>query len=114
MIRNALYLLSSQALDGVEGGGNGVLVLRDGTVRGGNSFFYYVGSYSCFAEGRWKGEATVQEHSPAPATMPMAGKVNHIGFAGTYTDEGAEIEATALVGKRSLRYHANMRLLIPV
>jgi T3SS negative regulator,GrlR len=112
MIRNALYLLSSQALDGVEGGGNGVLVLRDGTIRGGNSFFYYVGSYSCFAEGRWKGEATVQEHSPAPATMPMAGKVNHIGFAGTYTDEGAEIEATALVGKRSLRYHVNLRLLI--
>ena len=80
--------MSSQALDGVEGGGYGVLMLRDGTIRGGNSFFYYVGSYSCFAEGRWKGKATVQEHSPAPATMPMAGKVNHIGFTGTYTDEG--------------------------
>jgi hypothetical protein len=40
-----------------------------GTMRGGNSFFYYVGSYSCFAEGRWKGEATFQEHSPAPPTM---------------------------------------------
>src|SRR5260370_29137240 len=75
-------------------------------------FFYCVGSYSCFAEGRWKGEATIQEHSPAPATMPMAGKVNHIGFTGTYTDEGAEFEATALVGKRSLRYHVNLRLLI--
>ena len=111
MIRNALYLLSSQALDGVEGGGYGVLMLRDGTIRGGNSFFYYVGSYSCFAEGRWKGKATVQEHSPAPATMPMAGGVNHIGFTGTYSDEHAEFEATALVGKRSLRYHAIMRRL---
>jgi hypothetical protein len=29
MIRNALYLWSSQALDGVDGGANGVLVLRD-------------------------------------------------------------------------------------
>jgi hypothetical protein len=37
MIRNALYLWSSQALDGVDGGANGVLVLRDGTMRGGNS-----------------------------------------------------------------------------
>jgi T3SS negative regulator,GrlR len=111
MIRNALYFWGSQALDHVDGGGNGVLVLRDGTMRGGNSFFYYVGSYHCFSEGRWKGELTVQEHSPAPATMPMAGKVNHVGFTGTYTDEGAQFEATALVGKRSLRYHVNLRLL---
>jgi hypothetical protein len=42
MIRNALYLWSSKALDGVDGGANGVLVPRDGTMRGGNSFFYYV------------------------------------------------------------------------
>jgi hypothetical protein len=112
MIRNALYSWSSQALDGVQGGANGVVMLRDGTMRGGNSFFYYVGSYGCFAEGRWKGEATIREHSPAPATMPMAGGVNHIGFTGTYTDEDAEFEATALVGKRSLRYHVSLRVLI--
>jgi hypothetical protein len=32
-----------------------------------------------------------------------AGHIATMGFAGTYTDEGAEFEATALVGKRSLR-----------
>jgi hypothetical protein len=112
MIRNALYLWSSQALDGVHGVANGVVMLRDGAMRGGNSFFYYFGSYDCFAEGRWKGEGTIREHSPAPPSMPMAGGVNHFGFTGTYTDEDAEFEATALVGKRSLRYHVNLRLLI--
>ena len=30
------------------------------------------------------------------------------GFTGTYTDEGAEFEATALVGKRSLQYPARI------
>jgi hypothetical protein len=42
----------------------------------------------------------------------MAGRIVTAGFAGTYTDEGAEFEATALVGKRSLRYHAGLRLLL--
>ena len=47
MIRNGLYALSVELQDGIEGGGNGVLVLRDGTIRGGNSFFYFTGSYVC-------------------------------------------------------------------
>jgi len=35
-----------------------------------------------------------------------------MGFAGTYTDESAEFEATALVGKRSLRLQTVFRLLM--
>jgi hypothetical protein len=35
-----------------------------------------------------------------------------MGFSGTYTDEGAEFEATALVGKRSIRLKTVFRLLI--
>ena len=65
MIRNGLYSIEAKALDGVEGGDTGVLVLRDGTIRGGTSFFYFVGTYSCL-DGRWKGEMTVAEHSLAP------------------------------------------------
>jgi hypothetical protein len=85
-------------------------VLRDGSILGGGSFFYFTGTYSC-SGGRWKGEATQQEHSPAPHTFATAGRNGSAGFTGTYTHEGAEFDATALVGKRSLRYHANMRLL---
>jgi hypothetical protein len=33
MIRNGLYALSVEMQDGLEGGDNGVIVLRDGTIR---------------------------------------------------------------------------------
>ena len=111
MIRNGLYLIELKALDGVDGGYRGVVVLRDGSILGGSSFFYFNGTYSC-SGGRWKGEMTHQEHTPAPYTFPAARRIVSAGFTGTYTDEGAEFEATALVGKRSLRYHATMRLLV--
>ena len=112
MIRNGLYFYSSQARDGVVGGADGVMILRDGTLLGGTEFFYFVGTYSC-SGGKWKGEFTNQEHTPAPVTRPMAGKgVVSIGFGGTYTDKDAQIELTALVGKRSLQYEARLRLLV--
>jgi hypothetical protein len=110
MIRNGLYLLSTKALDGIEGGSNAVLELHDGTICGGDAFFYFLGTYHCF-DGRWKGEITSQEHTPAPATRPMARRIVSIGFSGTYTDKSAEAGATALVGKQSIRYEAKLRLL---
>jgi hypothetical protein len=110
MIRNGLYLYESEALDRGDGGYRGVVVLRDGSILGGSSFFYFIGTYSC-SVGRWKGELTQQEHTPVPYAVPTARRIVTAGFTGTYTDEGAEFEATALVGKRSLRYHANMRML---
>ena len=86
-------------------------LLRDGSFLGGGTYFYLTGTYSC-SSGRWKGEATQQEHTPAPHTFATAGRNVSVGFSGTYTEKGAELEATALVGKRSLRYHAKMRLLV--
>src|ERR1700687_4854962 len=44
MIRNGLYLYESKALDG---GYRGVVVLRDGSILGGGSFFYFIGTYRC-------------------------------------------------------------------
>ena len=113
MITNGLYVYESEALDQGDGGYGGVVVLRDGSILGGSSFFYFVGTYSC-SGGKWKGELTQREHTPAPLSFATAGKNVTAGFTGTYTDEVAEFEATALVGKRSLRFHANMRLLVPV
>lgn len=65
MIRNGLYSICTESLDGVDGGDNGVMVLRDGGILGGTSFFYLIGTYSC-SGGRWKGEITHQEHNLAP------------------------------------------------
>jgi hypothetical protein len=113
MITNGLYFRSSKARDGVDGGTNGVVVLRDGKMLGGTEFFYIVGTYSS-SGGKWKGEYTIEEHTPAPIMRPMARKgVISVGFSGTYTDKDAEFEATALVGKRSLLYHVSLRLLVP-
>jgi len=111
MIRNGLYALSVKIQDGLEGGDTGVVVLRDGAIRGGDSFFYFVGSYSC-SGGKWKGEVTSQEHTPALATRLFARKVATIGFSGTYSDDGAESENTALLGKQSIRFKTILRFLV--
>jgi hypothetical protein len=80
MIKNGIYSFKAKALDGVEGSDSGTLVLRDGTIRGGTSFFYIIGTYSR-SDGRWKGEMTVEEHTQAPATRPMARRVVSKGFS---------------------------------
>ena len=112
MIRNGLYSVISRLLDGVEGGATGVSVLRDGTMRGGGPIFYHVGSYVC-SGGKWKGELTIREHTPAEITRAFARRVVNMGFSGTYTDDDAEFDATALVGKRSIQLKVIFRLLTP-
>jgi hypothetical protein len=111
MIRNGLYSIDTKLLDGLHGGATGISVLRNGKMLGGGSVLYHVGSYHC-SDGKWKGEVTSQEHTPTFDVRPFAGYVASMGFAGTYTDGGAEFEATALVGKRSLRLRTVFRLLI--
>jgi hypothetical protein len=54
-ICNGLYGLNLRALDGVDAGLSGVMLLMDGRILGGDALFYYLGSYSS-ADGRWKGE----------------------------------------------------------
>jgi hypothetical protein len=44
MIRNGLYHITVEMLDGIQGGNQGVMVLRDGTLPGGDSFFYAYGT----------------------------------------------------------------------
>jgi hypothetical protein len=111
MIKNRLYAVHVEMQDGVEGGDNGVVVLRDGAIRGGDSFFYFFGTYTCSGQ-KWKGEITSQEHTPALATRPFARKTATIGFSGTYTDDGAENDNTALLGKQSVQFKTHMRLLV--
>ena len=50
-IRNGLYHIRIEFLDSLQGGNQGVMVLRDGTMRGGDSFFFAYGSYTC-ADGK--------------------------------------------------------------
>jgi hypothetical protein len=90
-----------------------VVLLMDGRILGGDAFFYYLGSYSS-ADGRWKGEILNQEHTPAKGENPVfGGHEVGIGFIGTCDEAGAELEAIALAGKRSLRLAATLKLMRP-
>lgn len=108
---NGLYAIHIRTLDGVAGGLSGVMLLMEGRILGGDAFFYYLGSYSC-ENGRWKGEILNQEHTPARGENPLfSGHEVGIGFTGSYTSEGAELEGIALAGKRSLRLAASLKLM---
>jgi len=108
---NGLYSIHLRALDGVDGGLTGVMLLNDGRILGGDAFFYYLGTYTS-ANGRWKGQILNQEHTPAKGENPVFGGYEvGIGFSGTCDEEGASIEATALAGKRSLRLTAVLKLM---
>ena len=108
-ISNGLYSIHIRMLDGIDGGNTGVMMLRDGRIHGGDAFFDYVGSYTS-VNGRWKGELVNHEHTPSIGERPVFGGYEvGIGFSGTYTDEGAVAEATALVGKRSIRFSAVLK-----
>lgn len=110
-IANGLYSIHLRTLDGIDGGLNGVMLLHDGRILGGDAFFYYLGAYSS-ADGRWKGEMLNQEHTPAKGENPVFGGYEiGIGFSGTCDETGAELEATALAGKRSLRLQAVLKLI---
>ncbi|OAF05849.1 hypothetical protein AYJ54_00290 [Bradyrhizobium centrolobii] len=110
-IANGLYAIHLKALDGVDAGLSGVMLLMDGRILGGDAFFYYLGSYSS-ADGRWKGEMLNQEHTPAKGENPVFGGCEvGIGFSGSCTADSGELEGIALAGKRSLRLAASLKLM---
>jgi hypothetical protein len=111
-IRNGLYSIHIRMLDGVDGGNTGVMVLHDGRIHGGDAFFDYIGSYTS-ANGRWKGQIINREHTLSQGERPVFGGYEvGIGFSGTYTDVDADGDATALAGKRSIRFRAALKLLV--
>ena len=108
---SGLYSIDIRMLDGLAGGHTGVMLLLDGRILGGDAFFYYLGAYSS-ANGRWKGQFVNQEHTPAKSEHPLFGGYEvGIGFSGRCDAEGAEMEATALVGKLSIRFAATLKLI---
>jgi len=113
-IRNGLYSIHIRTLDGVDGGLTGVMLLNDGRILGGDAFFYYLGTYTSEG-GRWKGQILNQEHTPAKGDNPIfGGHEVGIGFSGACDADGASWEASALVGRRSLRLKAALKLMRPL
>jgi hypothetical protein len=110
-IINGLYWIHIRTLDGIEAANTGVMLFHDGHILGGDGFFYYLGSYSS-ANGRWTAEILNQEHTPAKGEVPLFGGHDvGIGISGTCNEQGAEAEAVALVGARSVRCKAMLKLM---
>ena len=112
-MRNGLYSIHVDLLDGRLGRGSGVIIFYDGTIRGGDAYLFYTGSYSVQEESAsFRGEVIVNQHTRATEVNPLfgGGEVS-IGVSGTYTDTAGTMNGTALVGKQSVMFKATLRRL---
>ena len=109
-VTNGLYTIQIEMTDGGHGRANGVIVLHDGKIAGGNSYFYYTGSYRG-DHGKWRGELITNEYTKSAGTRPLfGGREVTCGFTGAYSADAAEVNGTALVGKTSVVFHARLQL----
>ena len=108
---DGLYTLGIEMTGIKRGHATGVVVLQDGRIMGGDSFFYYTGSYS-HHKGKWRGEMIVHQHTDAPAGLNLVFQQREVtcGFTGTYSDGAADIDGTALVGTFSIPFRARLTL----
>ncbi|MGY8705090.1 GrlR family regulatory protein [Bradyrhizobium sp. 18BD] len=125
-MKNGLYSIHIHMLDGVKGRDSGVLILRDGVLLGGGPYFWSRGTYvvrsgtsnkGASNKGTWKGELATNQHTPFADSFvrPLfGGQEVTSGFSGTFTDDGAEVFGTVLVGHRSLSFRATLKRLADI
>lgn len=107
---NGLYSIHLVLLDGRSGKGSGVVVFRNGEIRGGDSYLFYTGTYVT-SGNTFKGEVQVMQHTPSPQASPLFGGQSQpvgIGVTGTWTGDKATMNGTALVGKASQLFTATL------
>ena len=111
-VTNGLYTIQIEMTDGGHGRANGVIMLHDGRIAGGDSYFYYTGSYRADrGSGKWRGELTTTEHTKSVGSLPLfGGREVTCGFTGGYSADAAEVNGTALVGKTSVAFRARLQL----
>jgi hypothetical protein len=112
-MKNGLYSIHVNLLDGRSGKASGVILFRDGQIRGGDACVFYTGSYTVKGD-TFKGEVLVQRHtSPRDKDNPLFGGPNPvgIGLSGTFTDTRATMNGTVLIGKNSPIFGATLHRL---
>ena len=112
VMKNGLYSIHVSLQDGRVGKGSGVVLFRDGRILGGDAYLFYIGSYTVRGN-TFKGEVLVQRHTSSPDVNPLFGGPSPVGIgvSGTFTDNTAEMNGTALVGKASQIFKATLRKL---
>jgi hypothetical protein len=111
-MKNGLYSIHVSLQDGRTGKGSGVIVFRDGIILGGDAYLFYTGSYTSKGD-TFKGEVLVQRHTSSPDANPLFGGHTPVGIgvSGTFTENAAVMDGTALVGKASQIFRATLRKL---
>ena len=71
-ITNGLYTIVTEMMESGHGRASGVIVLLDGRIAGGDSHFYYTGSYTA-DRGKWRGELTTNQHTKSAGVLPRFG-----------------------------------------
>ncbi len=114
-MKNGLYSIHVSLLDGRVGKGSGVVVFRDGNIVGGDAYLYYTGTYRV-KDNTFKGEVLVRRHTSSKDDNPLFGGPNPVGIgvSGTFTDEDAVMNGTALVGASSQLFGATLRKLADI
>jgi hypothetical protein len=109
-MQNGLYSIHIRMLDGVRGRANGVIILRDGRLLGGDpSVGHYVVTYES-----WKDELLTRQHTPyreTPVRPVFAGREVSTGFSGSFSDDRSKVFGTSLVGSRSVGFSATLHRL---
>ena len=111
-MKNGLYSIHVELLDGRAGKGSGVILFRDGQILGGDAYLFYTGSYTASGNA-FKGEVLVQRHTRSSDVNPLFGGPSPVGIgvSGTFTDTTAVMSGTALVGKASQIFKATLKKL---
>jgi T3SS negative regulator,GrlR len=113
-VRNGLYTVETEMTDGGRGRATGVIVLADGRIAGGDAHFYFTGSYTA-KDGKWRGELTTFQHAKPVGVLPLfGGREVTCGFTGTYADDSAVANGTALVGKTSVMFQTRLKFVAEV
>ena len=114
-MKNGLYSVHINTVDGVKGRDSGIFVLRDGVLFGGGPYFWSTGSYTyTVGNGTWKGQLITNQHTPFsdPFVRPLfGGQEITSGFSGTFVADPAEVFGTTLAGSRSLSFRATLKKL---
>jgi hypothetical protein len=71
-VKNGLYSIRIEMKEGARGRATGVIVLLDGQILGGDTQFYYIGSYT-FKNGKWRGELITHQHAEALGVTLVVG-----------------------------------------
>jgi len=113
-VRNGLYSIRIEMKDGARGRATGVIVLLDGQILGGDTHFYYTGSYT-FKNGKWRGELITHQHAEALGVTPLfGGREVACGFTGTYSDgeSGGRRSRSRWENQRSVSCQADAKVIV--